>query len=71
MSYYTSTNKQEIDEYNAYVSAQIWLTDPYGWANVIEHKEGNQFAIIKHEVHTSSTLQEVEELTDWFEDVEI
>ena len=67
MSYYISNNKQELDEYNAYVSAKIGLTDPYGWSNVIEHKDGGQFAILKHEVHTSETLTELASLDGWFE----
>ena len=64
MSYYTSTNKTELEAYNAYVSGQIGLKDPYGWANIRKHPTREEWVIMKHEIHTSDTLQEVNELDE-------
>ena len=64
MSYYTSTNKTQLEAYNAYVSAQIGLSDPYGWANTRKHPQRDEWAIFKHETHTSETLNEVNELDE-------
>ena len=71
MSYYTSANKTEVEAYNAYVSGQIGLSSPYGWADLRKHPTRDEWAILKHEIHTSDTLQEVSELPeDWQNEVE-
>ena len=67
--YYTSTDKTELEAYNTLVVEGegydgVYTTD---WANIIEHKDGGQFAILKHQVHTSNTLTELSSLDGWFE----
>lgn len=72
MAYYTSNNREDLEAYNAMVT----INEGYNgttqkWANVIEHKDGGQFAILKHEVHVSDSFQEVESLEGWFEIEEV
>ena len=70
--YYTSTNKADLEAYNAKVTeSQNYQGTTKRWAEVITHKDGNQFAILKHEVHTSDTLTELASLDGWFEDIEV
>lgn len=69
--YYISTNKSELEAYNTYVSDQIGLSIPYGWANIRKHPEREEWAIMKHAIHTSSTLTESELDESWNEDIEI
>ena len=71
--YYVSTSKADLESYNNLVS----IGEHYDgqttvrWANVIEHKDGNLFAILKNDKYETD-LQTVENLSsDWFpEDVE-
>ena len=48
--YYTSTDKETLDAYNEKVVAgeNYDGTTTVRWADVIEHHEGGQFAILKH-----------------------
>ena len=66
--YYVSDNKSDLEAYNNLVS----IGERYDgqttvrWANVIEHPEGNQFAILKHDKYQTD-LQTVDTLSsDWF-----
>ena len=68
--YYTSTNKEELELYNMIVSRDenydgVSTTQ---WANVIEHKDGNQFAILANPKYPSETLSTVDTLDGWFEE---
>jgi len=36
------------------------------WANIIEHKDKGVFAIMKHDKYPA-TMDEVQDLTGWFE----
>jgi len=63
--YYISNNKSELEAYNAYVSEQIGLKDPYGWAYIRKHPNRDEYAIAKHAIHTSSTLTESELDESW------
>ena len=66
--YYTSTNKADLEAYNAKVTeSQNYQGTTKRWSEVITHKDGGQFAILKHEVHTSETLKELASLDGWFE----
>jgi len=69
--YYTSTNKSELEAYNHYVSEQIGLNNPYGWANIRKHPTREEWAIVKHAIHTSNSLTESELDETWNEDIEI
>lgn len=72
MAYYITTNKAEAEAYNTSVTqAHGHSGSTTQWANVIEHPNGNQFAIQKAQF-LSSDMQLVNELSkDWFPDVEI
>ena len=68
--YYTSTNKEELELYNMIVSRDenydgVSTTQ---WANVIEHKDGNQFAILANPKYLSETLNTIDTLDGWFEE---
>jgi len=69
--YYKSNNKSELQAYNAYVSEQIGLKDPYGWASIRKHPNREEYAIMKHAIHTSQTLTESELDETWNEDVDV
>lgn len=66
--YYISTNKSDLEAYNNLVSQgehYDGLTT-VRWANVIEHKDGNLFAILKNDKYETD-LETVEALSsDWF-----
>ena len=68
--YYTSNDRAELETYNDLVSQSenydgISTTQ---WANVIEHKDGNQFAILANPKYLSETLTTVDVLDGWFEE---
>ena len=70
--YYISQNRQELVSYNEAVnSGEGYNGTTTTWANVIEHPNGTDFAILKHENYDSE-LTLVESLgDDWFPDVDI
>lgn len=71
MSYYISTNKQQCIDYNIAVSEEEKYINPTtGYAKVITHKSGVQFAILKHGKYPSE-MEEIETLDGWFSDNEI
>ena len=66
--YYVSENKQELEAYNQLVSESENYDgiSTLSWANIIEHKNGNQFAILinpKYEVD----LPIIDSLEGWFD----
>ena len=68
--YYISNDKSELETYNDLVSQSenydgISTTQ---WANVIEHKDGNQFAILANPKYPSESLATAESLDGWFEE---
>ena len=65
--YYTSNDIQEIEAYNTLVTqGEGYNGTTTKWADVITHKDGNQFAIIKHPDFITQ-MNEVETLDGWFE----
>ena len=71
--YYTSTNKEELELYNMIVSRDKKYDgiSTKSWANIIEHKEGNQFAILANPKYSAKSLNTIENLDGWFEEVGI
>ena len=67
MSYLIGT-KKDCQTYNNYVSSQIGLKDPYGWAQIRKHPQREEWAIMKHAIHTSNSLTESELDETWNED---
>ena len=66
--YYIGT-QQQLEDYNTKVTnAEGYNGTTTRWAKVIEHPDGNQFAMIKHAAYTSDdTLTEQESLSsDWY-----
>jgi hypothetical protein len=70
--YYTSQNRKELVSYNEVVnSGEGYNGTTTHWSNVIEHPNGTDFAIMKHENYDSE-LTLVESLgDDWFPDIDI
>jgi len=68
--YYTSTNKADLEAYNKKV---VWGENYDGvyttdWAQVIEHPNGVDFAMLKHPNYDAELI-EIETLgADWFPD---
>lgn len=68
--YYTSKYKAELESYNnlVKVAERYDGTTTTDWANIIEHPEGTQFAILKHDNYQTD-LNTVETLdSSWFDD---
>ena len=67
--YYISEDKQDLIKYDNKVSQgeKYDRQTTLRWANVVEHKDGGLFAILKHENY-HSPLQSVSDLTEWFDD---
>ena len=68
MMYYIGTQEQ-LQDYNTKVTnGEGYNGTTTRWAEVIEHPDGNQFAMIKHTAYTSDdNLTEQESLSsDWF-----
>ena len=66
--YYISDNKSDLEAYNNLVSQgeKYDGQTTVKWANVIEHKDGGLFAILKNDKYEAD-LQTVETLSnDWF-----
>jgi len=65
--YYVSTDKISVAEYNA----QVTIREGYHgatakWADVLEHQNGLEFAILKHKNHECD-LTLIDELPiDWY-----
>lgn len=66
--YYTSENKQDLEAYNQLVSQSENYdgVSTVSWANIIEHKDGNQFAILANPKYPAE-LNTVESLEGWFD----
>jgi hypothetical protein len=69
--YYTSTNREELVAYNEAVnSGEGYNGTTTQWANVIEHPNGVDYAILKHHNY-DAVLTLVESLSDdWFPTIE-
>jgi hypothetical protein len=66
--YYISDNKSDLEAYNNLVSQgeKYDGQTTVKWANVIEHKDGGLFAILKNDKYETD-LESVETLSsDWF-----
>ena len=67
--YYTGT-KLKCENYNK----KVTLEEGYSgsttrWADIVTHKDGNRFAIIKHENY-KAYMSLIELTEDWFETLE-
>ena len=65
--YYTSQNRSELVAYNKAVnSGEGYSGTTTQWAEIIEHPNGTDYAILKHKKYEAE-LTELETLTsDWF-----
>jgi len=73
MAYYITNNKAEAEAYNTAVTAAHGhnMQDTVKWADVIEHPNGNQFAIMAAAA-VESPMQKVEVLPDdWTPETEL
>ena len=68
--YYISTNREELELYAMVVEKGEQYDGVFTvkWANIIEHKDGNQYAILKHRKYNDDALQLIEDLEEsWFD----
>ena len=65
--YYTSQNREELEAYNESVnSSEGYSGVTTRWADIIEHLNGNNYAILRH-TNYDMELTFVESLSeDWF-----
>ena len=73
MAYYTSINKSELEAYNTLVVNGegydgIYTTD---WASIIEHPNGSNYAILKHDSYTAELTEEEILGAEWFPQMDI
>lgn len=74
--YYTSTDRDTLDDYNAKVVAgeNYDGSKTVRWADVIEHHEGGSFAILKHSGYALIEGEEdaptVDSIADFFPPLE-
>jgi len=74
--YYTSTDKETLDAYNAKIvtGENYDGTTTVLWANVVEHHEGGMFAILKHNGYQLIDGEEdaptVDSISDFFPPLE-
>lgn len=66
--YYISQNKSELEAYNTLVVIGegydgVYTTD---WAKVIEHPNGTDYAVLKHENYTENISTLISLSSDWF-----
>ena len=66
--YYISTNREELELYAMVVERGEQYDGKFTvkWANIIEHKDKGVFGIMKHDKYPA-TMDEVQDLTGWFE----
>lgn len=72
--YYVSQSKKDLEDYNNLVTQgeKYDGVKTVKWANVIEHPDEQQFAILKHSKYEVTGLTEVGQLTpDWFPQEEL
>ena len=65
--HYTSTNREELVAYNEAVN----ISEGYNgitttWARIIEHPNGVDYAVLKHENYTASISTLSSLSSDWF-----
>ena len=65
--YYTSQNKEELVAYNEAVNnGEGYSGTTTKWAEIIEHPNGVDCAILKHENYTASISTLSSLSSDWF-----
>ena len=66
--YYISDNRSDLEAYNNLVVVGEGYDGrtTQRWANVIEHKDKNLYAILKHDKYPAD-LETLEDLHGWFE----
>lgn len=68
--YYISNNKAKLEEYNTQVTTAEGYDGRHtkNWAEIVTHKDGLKFAILKHPSHEAEQeLEQVTELKNWFD----
>ena len=65
--YYVSTDKNSIVEYNTQVTTgEGYNGTTIKWADILEHQNGFDFAIIKHDNYDCGLTLVNELPTDWY-----
>ena len=73
MAYYTSTNKSELQAYNTLVVEGEGYDGVYttNWSTIIEHPNGSDYAILKHDSYETELTQEETLGAEWFPEIEL
>ena len=67
MAYYTSTTKADLEAYNTSVTTgEGYSGTTTQWATIVEHPNGQDFAILKHDSYTSELTEEEALGAEWF-----
>jgi len=72
MAYYTSTTKADLEAYNTLVkTGEGYNGTTTNWATIVEHPNGLDFAILKHDSYTAELTEEETLGAEWFPQNEI
>jgi len=71
MAYYTSTTKADLEAYNTLVTTgEGYNGTTTGWADIVEHPNGLDFAMLKHPNYDAELTLEETLGTEWFPQIE-
>ena len=73
MAYYTSTTRSELEAYNTLVVEGEGYDGVYttNWSTIIEHPNGSDYAILKHDSYETELTQEETLGAEWFPEIEL
>lgn len=64
--YYTSKNKSELESYISLVDSKEKYKEGFTWCPVMAHPNGVDFAVLKHDKYEMQSLQEMQTMSeDW------
>jgi hypothetical protein len=70
--YYTSQDKSALVSYNELVnSGEGYSGTTTQWASIVEHPNGKDFAILKHDSYTAELTEEETLGAEWFPSTDI
>ena len=65
--YYTSQDRNELEAYNTLVTTgEGYNGTTTDWATIIEHPNGSDYAILKHDSYTAELTEEETLGTEWY-----
>ena len=65
--YYTSQDRNELEAYNTLVTTgEGYNGTTTDWATIIEHPNGSDYAILKHDSYTAELTEEETLGAEWY-----